>query len=140
MQRARAHALEAHSILGNHDPGSDYPEIPPLKGESEALVRRLTELNPCPCGLYIPVDHGAEELIRALRQTSSASGQKFEFILGNYDPQFVHKLRYRSAALDINLSTLINKAIDHLVWRIENPNSTGRIGIKIAPTLRPALD
>jgi DNA-binding LacI/PurR family transcriptional regulator len=138
MQRAQTRGLTAHRILGASDPGMGFPEIPPLVGECDELVRRLVELTPCPSGLYIPVDHCAKALIRALHSVGYPTTRKFEIILGNYDPLFVNKLYPRPTALDINLSTLINKAIDHLVWRIENPDRTGRIGIKIAPTLRPA--
>jgi DNA-binding LacI/PurR family transcriptional regulator len=140
MQRAGEIGLKAHSILGKHEPGLSYLEIAPLNSESEGLVRRLTELSPCPSGLYIPVDHFAGAFFRALRNAGLQRQKDFEVILGNFNPMIYNNLEHHPAALDINLSTLINKVIDHLVWRIENPNRTGRIGISVSPTLRPALD
>jgi LacI family transcriptional regulator len=40
--------------------------------------------------------------------------------------------------IDINLATLVRKVVDHLVWRIENPGSAGRVGVAVSPTLRPS--
>jgi hypothetical protein len=32
---------------------------------------------------------------------------------------------------------LVRKVIDHLLWRIENPDVSGRIGISISPRILP---
>ena len=37
--------------------------------------------------------------------------------------------------MDINLPTLVRKVVDHLVWRVENPQIVGRIGVTVSPTL-----
>jgi hypothetical protein len=64
-------------------------------------------------------------------------GLDVEAILGNYNPVIYHNLEYQPAAIDINLSTLVRKVVDHLFWRIENPATAGRIGISVSPTLIP---
>ncbi len=140
MDRAKELGLIAHQILGKEDPGISYLEIAPLNSETEMLVRLLTEQNPRPSGLYIPVDHFAGAFFRALRNAGLQRNKDFEVILGNFNPLIYNNLEHHPAALDINLSTLIHKVIDHLVWRIDNPASVGRMGIKVSPTLRPALD
>jgi hypothetical protein len=38
--------------------------------------------------------------------------------------------------LDINLSTLVRKVVDHLIWRCDNPQASGRVGITVSPTLK----
>jgi LacI family transcriptional regulator len=35
----------------------------------------------------------------------------------------------------VNLPMLVRKVVDHLLWRIENPAVTGRVGITISPRL-----
>jgi hypothetical protein len=30
---------------------------------------------------------------------------------------------------------LVRKVVDHLLWRVENPSVTGRVGIQISPRL-----
>lgn len=103
-------------------------------------MRSLTEQNPRPSGLYIPVDHFAGAFFRTLRQAGLKPNKDFEVILGNFNPFIYNNLEHHPAAIDINLSTLVRKVIDHLVWRIENPDSPGRIGLAVSPTLRPAYN
>ena len=35
----------------------------------------------------------------------------------------------------VNLPMLVRKVVDHLLWRIENPDVTGRVGVLISPRL-----
>jgi LacI family transcriptional regulator len=136
-QEAAGLNLEAHRVLGADVPGVSYLEISPLNNEIVQLVKRLLELRPCPTGIYIPSDHFAGAFFRTLRQSTPSLDHKFEFILGNYNPIIYNNLEHSPASIDINLSTLVRKVIDHLVWRIENPDSPGRIAVSVSPTLRP---
>ena len=138
--RARELGLKAHSILGEENPGVSYLEIAPLSSETEQLVRRLVSEKPRPTGLYIPVDHFAGAFFRALRSAGLQARKDFDVILGNFNPMIYNNLEHHPAAIDINLSTLVRKVIDQLVWRIENRESPGRIGISVSPTLRPAYE
>lgn len=139
MERAKELGLKAHSILGEDIPGVSYLEIAPLNSEVEQLVRRLTTEKHRPTGLYIPVDHFAGAFFRALRAAGLQPRKDFDVVLGNFNPMIYNNLEHHPAAIDVNLSTLVRKVIDHLVWRIENPGEPGRIGITISPTLRPAF-
>jgi LacI family transcriptional regulator len=47
-----------------------------------------------------------------------------------------HNLDHHPAAIDINLPILVRKVVDHLIWRIENRATGGRIGVTVSPTLR----
>mgnify|MGYP003675331421 CR=1 FL=1 len=140
IERAEELGLTAHRVLGADVPGVSYLEIDPLNSETEQLVRRLTEQTPRASGLYIPVDHFAGAFFRTLRNAGLERRKDFEVILGNYNPLIYNNLEHHPASIDINLPTLIHKVIDHLVWRVENPDSSGRIGVSVSPTLRPALD
>ena len=89
---------------------------------------------------YIPVDHFAGAFFRTLRNAGLQHRKDFEVVLGNFNPLIYNNLEHHPATIDINLSTLIHKVIAHLVWRVANPDSTGRIGVSVSPTLRPPLD
>ncbi len=134
-ERARELGLTVSTILGKSRPGVSYLEIAPMHEESDWLVRRMLQITPRPTGLYMPVDHFCGSLFRSLRQAGLKSERDFEAVLGNYNPVIYHNLDHLPAALDINLPTLVRKVVDHLVWRIDNAQTTGRIGITIAPTL-----
>jgi LacI family transcriptional regulator len=127
--------LTVHRVLGRSNPGVSYLEIAPRHAESEMLVKSLLACNPRPTGLYIPVDHFCGAFFRAVREAGKKPGQDFEVILGNYNPVIYHNLDHCPAAIDINLAMLVRKVVDHLIWRIDNPYTKGRVGIAITPCL-----
>lgn len=136
IARARELGLPFHTILGQVNPeGTNYLELSPLHGESVSLVRRLLECSPRATGLYIPVDHFCGAFFRALREAGRRPGRDFEAILGNYNPIIYHNLDHSPAAIDINLPLLVRKVVDQLLWRIENPDVSGRIGVTVSPRL-----
>jgi DNA-binding LacI/PurR family transcriptional regulator len=138
LERAAELRLPAHAILGKSNPGVSYLEVAPLHEDTDTLVRTLLASTPRATGLYVPVDHFCGSFFRALRGAGKKPGRDFEAILGNYNPIIYHNLDHHPAALDINLATLVRKVVDHLVWRIENRGTPGRIGITVSPTLRAA--
>jgi LacI family transcriptional regulator len=135
VTRARELGLAVHTILGRSNPGVSYLEISVVSGESDELVRRLLECTPAATGLYIPVDHFCGAFFRALRSAGKMPGRDVEAILGNFNPVIYHNLDHSPAAIDVNLPMLVRKVVDHLLWRIENPAVTGRVGIHISPRL-----
>jgi hypothetical protein len=136
VARATELGLTVHAVLGKANPGgTSYLEIAPLHGESASLATRLLDCTPRATGLYIPVDHFCGAFFRALREAGKKPGKDFEAILGNYNPVIYHNLDHSPAAIDINLPLLVRKVLDHLLWRIENPDDTGRIGIAVSPRL-----
>jgi DNA-binding LacI/PurR family transcriptional regulator len=135
VERAAELKLPVHTILGKSNPGVSYLEIAPLHGEADTLVRTLLATKPRTTGLYLPVDHFCGSFFRALRESGCKPGRDFEAIIGNYNPLVYHNLDHLPPAIDINLPTLVRKVVDHLMWRIENPGTAGRIGVTISPTL-----
>ena len=135
LVRAAELKLPVHAILGKTNPGVSYLEIAPVHDESVTLVRTLLASTPRATGLYLPVDHFCGSFFRALREAGKRPGRDFEVILGNYNPVVYHNLDHLPAAIDINLPTLVRKVVDHLMWRIENPSTVGRIGATVSPTL-----
>ena len=128
--------LRVHPLLGKANPGgTSYLAITPLQGESADLARRLLECTPKATGLYLPVDHFCGSFFRALRETGKKPGRDFEAILGNFNPVVYHNLDHSPAVIDINLPMLVRKVVDHLLWRIENPEVNGRIGVTVSPRL-----
>jgi LacI family transcriptional regulator len=135
VQRAGELGLVVHSVLGQSNPGVSYLEIAPLHGESDSLVSRLVKCVPKATGLYFPADHFCGAFFRALREVGRKPGRDIEAVLGNYNPMIFHNLDHSPAAIDINLPVLVRKVIDHLLWRIENPDLVGRVGITVSPRL-----
>lgn len=134
IEQAKELGLTVHSILGKIKP-LNFLEVVPVHEESDALAKRFCQISPRPTGLYVPVDHFCGSLFRSLRLAGLKSERDFVAILGNYNPVIYHNLDHLPPALDINLTTLVRKVVDHLVWRIDNPKSIGRVGITVSPSL-----
>ncbi|MGC4071550.1 MAG: LacI family DNA-binding transcriptional regulator [Nibricoccus sp.] len=134
--RARELGLEVHAVFGKSISNPNYLSQMPPQEESDLLVKHITQLPRRPTGLYLPSDHFCGAVLRAFRLAGLMPKRDFEAILGNYNPLFYHNLEHFPPVIDINRSTLVRKVVDHLAWRIENPNTTGRIGISVSPTLR----
>ncbi|MDR1009727.1 MAG: LacI family transcriptional regulator [Opitutaceae bacterium] len=134
-ERALQLGLIVHAILGQNRDGAGFLEIPPSPEEITTLVKRYLSIKPKAGGLYIPSDCFCGMIFRALREQGRQPDQDYEAILGHYTPDIYHNLDHSPAALDINLTTLVRKVVDHLLWRIENPGSSGRIGLTVSPTL-----
>ena len=133
--RAAQLGLNYQPILGETQPGISYLQHIPAHHESESLAKRVLDSKPRPTGLYVPVDHACGSFFREMRHIGLQPGKDYEAILGNYNPVIYHNLDHLPAALDINLSTLVRKVVDQLLWRIENPQASGRAGCLISPTM-----
>jgi DNA-binding LacI/PurR family transcriptional regulator len=136
VTRATELGLMVNTILGQSHPGGvSYLEFAPLHGESDILAKRLLACSPRVTGLYVPADHFCGSFFRALRESGKRPGRDFEAVLGNFNPAIYHNLDHSPAVIDINLPLLVRKVVDHLLWRIENPEIGGRIGISVSPRL-----
>ncbi|WP_414660377.1 LacI family DNA-binding transcriptional regulator [Horticoccus sp. 23ND18S-11] len=135
-ERAAELKLPVHLILGKSNPGVSYLEYVPVHSESDTLVRTLLAATPRATGLYLPIDHFCGSFFRGLREAGRRPERDFEVVLGNYNPVIYHNLDHLPAAIDINLPTLVRKVVDHLIWRIENRTTVGRIGVTVSPSLR----
>lgn len=135
LDRAAELKLAVQPILGRPNPGVSYLEVAPFNAEIETLVRMFVAAPTKATGLYIPVDHFCGGFFRALREAGRKPGRDFEAILGNYNPLIYHNLDHSPAVIDINLPTLVRKVVEHLFWRIDHRNATGRIGVLVSPTL-----
>ena len=135
IERATELKMSVTSILGESVANVSYLQHSPIHNESEHLARRVKLADPRPTGLYVPADHFCGSFFRAMRSAGLQPGRDYQAVLGNYNPMIYHNLDHLPAALDINLTTLVRKVVDQLVWRIENPQATGRIGCTVAPSL-----
>jgi DNA-binding LacI/PurR family transcriptional regulator len=132
--RARELGLTVHTLLGRPTHTS-YLRIAAPGRESSELAARLLSAVPRATGLYLPADHSCGAFFRALSDAGQRPGRDFEAVLGSSNPIIYRNLDHSPAAIDINLPVLVRKVVDHLLWRIENPKATGRIGISVSPRL-----
>ena len=110
----------------------------PRDDEVNRLVKRWVSIDPRPTGVYLPADHFCGSFLRAAARFGLKPERDFDLILGNKSPMIYPNLSHQPAAIDINLPTLVKMVVDHLLWRIDNFNSPGRVGLSVTPTFCPA--
>jgi DNA-binding LacI/PurR family transcriptional regulator len=135
---ANKRRLKTDVISGEPKKSSDFLDAHPREYVVNQLVKRWINLNPRPTGIYLPADHFCGLFLRATRRHDLRPNRDFDLILGNKSPIIYSNLSYQPAAIDINLPSLIKKVVDHLIWRIDNFDLPGRIGVSLAPTLHTA--
>ncbi|MEZ5276926.1 MAG: LacI family DNA-binding transcriptional regulator [Opitutaceae bacterium] len=138
LQHCGSRRISASAINGTPKDHPAYLDTHPRDGEVNTLVRRWAAMSPRPTGVYLPADHFCGSFLRAARHLDLKPERDFELILGNRSPMIYPNLSYQPTAIDINLPTLVKMVVDHLLWRIDNFNSPGRVGLSVTPTLRPA--
>jgi len=127
------------TVVNNQEPGdSTYLETFPSDDVVRGLVESWMEMSPRPTGVYLPSDHFCGSFLRAALNRGLKPGKDFDLILGNKSPLIYQNLSYQPAAIDINLPGLVKTVLNHLIWRIDNFESPGRVGITVAPSLHAA--
>jgi DNA-binding LacI/PurR family transcriptional regulator len=138
VAQCRKRHLRAEVINGKTKDKPAFLDAHPRDGDVNRLVQQWVEVHPRPTGIYLPADHFCGSFLRATRSHRLAPERDFDLILGNKSPMIYPNLSHQPAAIDINLPTLVKKVIDHLIWRIENFDLPGRVGITVTPSLSPA--
>lgn len=138
VTRARRHRLKIDVINAHPKDKPAFLDDHPRDTEVNRLVRQWAAMDPRPTGVYLPADHFCGSFLRAAQRHHLLPERDFDLILGNKSPMIFPNLSHQPAAVDINLPTLVKKVIDHLIWRIENFDLPGRVGIQVSPSLHAA--
>ncbi|RKX32126.1 MAG: hypothetical protein DRP71_12485 [Verrucomicrobia bacterium] len=138
VNRGRKHNLETEVINGDPKDTPAFLDAHPRAGEVNKLVNRWAHMDPRPTGVYLPADHFCGSLLRAAQHHHLCPKRDFDLILGNISPMIYPNLSHQPDAIDINLPTLVKKVVDHLIWRIDNFDLPGRVGISVTPSLLKA--
>jgi LacI family transcriptional regulator len=106
----------------------------------EMLVDAMLSHGPVPEGLFIPADHDLLTAYHAL-QSHGVKPQRDILLLGcNADPQFISRMQPRPATIDIQSETVGRRAVEQLLWRLANRETSGRLETFILPALVPEKD
>lgn len=135
IEWGRRHHLKTEVINGKPKDKPAFLDAHPREDDVIMLVKRWVEMEPRPTGIYLPADHFCGSFLRAARHHGLHPERDFDLILGNISPMIYPNLSHQPAAIDINLPTLVKKVVDHLIWRIDNFDLPGRVGISVTPNL-----
>ncbi len=100
----------------------------------DSLVTRLLELSPRPTGLFVPRDTIAVKVYRMLRDHGIEPGRDMTIVSCDNN-NILAGLSPRPATIDIRPDVIGDRAVDQLIWRMENPSVPVRSICLVEPRL-----
>ncbi len=100
----------------------------------DSLVNRLLDLSPRPTGLFVPRDTIAVKVYRTLRDHGIEPGRDMTIVSCDNN-NILAGLSPRPATIDIRPDVIGDRAVDQLIWRMENPNIPVRSICLVEPRL-----
>lgn len=118
------------------DPDSDH--LSPTEQDSQQhidlLVRKLLELSPRPTGVFVPRDTLAVKVYRALREQGAEPGRDITIVSCDNN-NILAGLSPRPATIDVRPDVIGARAVDQLIWRMENPFTPVRSVCLVEPRI-----
>ena len=105
----------------------------------EGQVQKLIETSPRPTGLYLTaaLELAALELFTifiAFQKRGLKLGKDVALVAGDYSPEWM-SVNLLSAAVDIQLPMIAERAVEQLLWRIQHPTAPSPVGVNMPPRL-----
>lgn len=98
------------------------------------LMQQLLLATPRPTGLFVTADMAAPPVYLQLLQNGVQPGKEMEIVSCNNESSLLNGLEPRPAVVDIHAREVGQRAMERLLWRIDNPRASAA-DILIHPTL-----
>lgn len=99
------------------------------------LVGKLLEISPRPQGIFVGHDQQLPMLYRLLRERGVEPMKDFEIMGCDRYALPLSILDPKPATIDINAEEMGRRAVDQLLWRMENPKESDGITLLVRPRL-----
>lgn len=118
------------------DPGSDQMSQQQQDSQEyiDTLIDQMLELSPRPTGLFVPRDPLAIKVYRSLRERGVEPGRDITIISCDNNV-ILAGLNPRPATIDVRPDVIGARAVDQLIWRMENPFTPVRSICLVEPRL-----
>ncbi len=111
-------------------------DLQELDQRVSCLVKALLELNPRPTGLFVPQDKMTAVVYREMAARGVKAGNDITIISADNEAPYLAGLYPRPATIDIGIDEQGKKAIDLLLWRMGNSDSTdSALHVTLTPRL-----
>ncbi len=99
------------------------------------FLEDFVELDPMPTAIYCPSDVECSILYRYLREADIVPGRDVEVVgCGNF-VEHISTLEPIPASFDLNIDVVAKRAVEQLLWRVDNFASKGKTKILVEPEL-----
>jgi len=101
----------------------------------EKLVNHLMDSAQPPTALFVPADRELAAVYRALEARGLKPCEDIDIVSVDNEQHHLVTLSARPATIDINLELVGRRAVQQLLWRIQNPDQPSRVDVLIRPVL-----
>ena len=106
----------------------------------EGQVIDLCKASPRPTGVFLfaAQEIASLELLAiyiAFQRRGLQIGKEVSIVSSDFSPEWLTMDNLISGCIDIQMPLIAERAVEHLIWRIKNPNATSPVGVSIPPKL-----
>lgn len=120
MKSVKAAGAQASEIFGEFIDESGKMQLPHVKNIG-AAIEKMKRLPKIPTAIFAPADIIVIGLYHTLKHYDIVVGKDVELVGVNNDYNVLNHFSPRPASVDIHPEALGRKAVERLLWRIENP-------------------
>ncbi|GAB4189903.1 MAG: LacI family DNA-binding transcriptional regulator [Phycisphaeraceae bacterium] len=120
VEWAREAGVSSATVVTHPDSDKMTQQQQDSQEHIDMLVDRLLELSPRPTGLFVPRDPLAIKVYRSLRERGVEPGRDIT-IMSCDNNNILAGLNPRPATIDVRPDVIGARAVDQLIWRMENP-------------------
>jgi len=130
--------LEARVLETEKPESLDWP-LPAITQENivGSLLARWKELpeSQRPSALFVPSDRTAVQVYAVLSHLGLQAGRDLSLISCNNEHSLLMNLHPSVTTIDVHADTIGRRAVDQLLWRIQNPNEPYSLQVLVEPSL-----
>ncbi len=128
--------ISSATVLSDPDSDKMSQEQQDSQEYIDMLIGRLIDLSPRPTGLFVPRDPLAIKVYRSLRDRGVEPGRDIAVISCDNNV-ILAGLNPKPATIDVRPEVIGARAVDQLIWRMENPHAPLRSVALVEPRLVP---
>jgi LacI family transcriptional regulator len=128
--------LSVQSFIQDKQKNLSHGSLDELIGGVGEMIDRMLESSSRPTGLFIPIDSQVAMAYEHLRSRGIDVGREMELIGCDNDKMALMGLYPKPATIEIDAVAIGRRAVQELVWRIENPQEKRQtVSVSVEPTL-----
>ena len=131
---AQESGLTTATIIKDSSSDQMAPDQQDSQQHIDLLVEKLLALSPRPTGLFVPRDTLAVKVYRSLREQGVEPGRDMTIISCDNN-SILTGLNPKPATIDVRPEVIGARAVDQLIWRMENPFTPVRSICLVEPRL-----
>jgi DNA-binding LacI/PurR family transcriptional regulator len=101
----------------------------------DRAISKMIKMSPRPDGLFVPIGKIVVWVHNKLKEAGIKIGEDIVLLGCGCEYGMLAEMNPRPATIKMDFKTIAEKAIEQLIWKIENPNKQSSTGVIVLPEL-----